>query len=152
MLAVIAVLVAIDWLTGNEIRLIGVAGLLALSVAELCTLPQTVLILCCDLAASVLVYGWLVPADTLETLVSAFSGPVLLGVACVLLCRLRLQREALLARTVTVSDAVQRTILRELPIRAGPVAVSGFSMSSEGTRWSAATSTRPCPPRSGPAS
>ena len=62
-------------------------------------------------------------------------GAILVAVFSLVLCRTRLQREALYARTRLVADTVQRAMLRELPLNAGPVEAYGFYVSAqEGAR------------------
>ncbi|ARZ68079.1 serine/threonine-protein phosphatase [Streptomyces sp. HU2014] len=135
LLVALAALAALDCLTGVRLRLALVASVMPLIAARLCSFRRTVVVAAAFAVAQVTVHCTVVPGwDTAGALV-AVLGALLVGGFSVALCAALLEREAAYDRTRMVADAVQRTMLRELPITAGPLRVAGFYISAqEGAR------------------
>ncbi|MFD0382632.1 hypothetical protein ACFQ2B_10310 [Streptomyces stramineus] len=118
------------------------ASVMPLIAARLCSFRRTVVVSGLFAAAQVLIHCVVVPEwDTLAALVAVLGALLVAGFA-VALCAALLEREAAYDRTRMVADAVQRTMLRELPITAGRLRVAGFYISAQEGRASAGTSTR----------
>ncbi|MBT2386473.1 serine/threonine-protein phosphatase [Streptomyces sp. ISL-11] len=122
-------------MTGVRLRLALVASVMPLIAARLCSFRRTVVVGCAFAVGQVAVHCVVVPDwDTASALVTVLGALLVAGFS-VALCAALLEREAAYDRTRMVADAVQRTMLRELPITAGPLRVAGFYVSAqEGAR------------------
>ncbi|MEU5419811.1 PP2C family protein-serine/threonine phosphatase [Streptomyces sp. NPDC020799] len=131
----IAALAVLDCLTGTRLRLALVASVMPLIAARLCSLGRTVVVAAVFAVAQAVTHCVIMPRwDTAGVLV-AVLGALLVAGFSVALCAALLEREAAYDRTRMVADAVQRTILRELPLTAGPLRIAGFYISAqEGAR------------------
>lgn len=126
---------ASDALRGPNLHLALFMGVAPLLAALRCSLRWTVAVATVYTACLTFVHCVTVPDWALLSRVVGVFGAVLVAVFAVVLCRTRLQREALHARTQLVADTVQRAMLRELPLRAGPLEAYGFYVSDqEGAR------------------
>ncbi|MER6307590.1 PP2C family protein-serine/threonine phosphatase [Streptomyces sp. NPDC001739] len=129
----VTVLDAVD--IGPELHQSAFLGIAPLYAALRCSLRRTILVaavylLCLTYVDTFTTVDW-APVSR----ITAVFGACLAAAFSVMLCRVRLQREALHARTSLVADTVQRAMLRELPLRAGPVEAYGFYVSAqEGAR------------------
>ncbi|MCW8379759.1 PP2C family protein-serine/threonine phosphatase [Streptomyces justiciae] len=123
-IAVTTLVIGFGVLTGPSIRLVGVLAFLPAAVAALGTVAQTVFAACWAVAGTVVAILWRPeehPADNmLFVLIMAVS-----GVLAVLACRYRLNREEELLRLRSTADAMQRSILRPLPVVTNQVLVRG---------------------------
>ncbi|UQA93274.1 PP2C family protein-serine/threonine phosphatase [Streptomyces halobius] len=135
LIVAVLVVVSLDATTSPELHISSFLGVAPLIAALRCTFRPTlavavvyvVSLTCIDLLT---VQEW-APASRVVGIFGAF----LVAVFSLVLCRTRLEREALHARTSLVADTVQRAMLRELPLRAGPVEAFGFYVSAqEGAR------------------
>ncbi|MGW1071320.1 PP2C family protein-serine/threonine phosphatase [Streptomyces sp. NPDC002537] len=131
----VAALAVLDCLTGPRLRLALIASVMPLIAARLCSYRRTVVVAAVFAAAQAIVHCVIVPRwDVVSVLVSVLGALLVAGFA-VALCGALLEREAAYDRTRMVADAVQRTMLRELPITSGPLRVAGFYISAqEGAR------------------
>ncbi|MFJ8310441.1 MULTISPECIES: PP2C family protein-serine/threonine phosphatase [unclassified Streptomyces] len=130
-LCALVVLVAIvDLATGDGSQTIQVSGLAALIAAMLCTTGQVVLVGMFYTAAVVVVYTDELGPSGAPTMIASIGGSVVAGIACVLLCQSRWEREDLLARVRFTAEAAQRTLLRELPLHTDDAVVDGLYVSS----------------------
>ncbi|RLU99494.1 hypothetical protein CTZ27_15845 [Streptomyces griseocarneus] len=134
LIAAIVVLAVLDCLTGPRLRLALVASVIPLIAARLCSYRRTVVVAAVFAAAQTVVHCVIVRWDVMSVLVSVLGALLVAGFS-VALCAALLEREAAYDRTRMVADAVQRTMLRELPITSGPLSVAGFYISAqEGAR------------------
>lgn len=136
-LLILAILVvtALDATTGPELHISAFMGIAPLYAALRCSYRQTRLVAVAFVVCLTYVDIYTVPDWAPASRVVGIFGAVLVGVFSLVLCRTRLQREALHARTSLVADTVQRAMLRELPLSAGPVEAYGFYVSAqEGAR------------------
>jgi serine phosphatase RsbU (regulator of sigma subunit) len=135
LLLAILVVTVLDATTGPELHISSFMGIAPLVAALRCSLRNTrvvavVYVVCLTCVDLLTVPDW-EPASRAVGIFGAF----LVAVFSLVLCRIRLQREALYARTSLVADAVQRAMLRELPLIAGFVEADGFYVSAqEGAR------------------
>ncbi|MFJ9406013.1 PP2C family protein-serine/threonine phosphatase [Streptomyces sp. NPDC101393] len=133
-LAILAVTV-VDATTGPELHISSFMGIAPLVAALRCSYGNTrvvaaIYVVCLTCVDLLTVPDW-EPASRAVGIFGAF----LVAVFSLVLCRTRLQREALYARTSLVADVVQRAMLRELPLTAGPIEAYGFYVSAqEGAR------------------
>ncbi|MFI0712999.1 PP2C family protein-serine/threonine phosphatase [Streptomyces inhibens] len=132
-IAAVTTMDAVD--IGPELHQSAFLGIAPLYAALRCSYRQTLLVAAVYLVCLTYVDTYTVPDWALASRIVAIFGAVLVASFSVVLCRTRLQREALHARTSLVADTVQRTMLRELPLSAGPVEAYGFYVSAqEGAR------------------
>ncbi|MFG2893704.1 PP2C family protein-serine/threonine phosphatase [Streptomyces sp. NPDC048248] len=137
LLLILAVLIVtvLDATTGPELHISAFLGVAPLVAALRCSFRWTLVVgavyaVCLTYVDILTVPDW-APASRVVGIFGAF----LVALFSVVLCRTRLQREALHARTRLVADTVQRAMLRELPLRAGPFEAFGFYVSAqEGAR------------------
>ncbi|MEV0372983.1 PP2C family protein-serine/threonine phosphatase [Streptomyces sp. NPDC050636] len=135
LIAAIVAVVILDATTGPELHISSFMGVAPLFAALRCPYRPTlvvavVYVVCLTYVDLLTVPDW-APASRVVGVFGAF----LVAVFSLVLCRTRLEREALHARTSLVADTVQRAMLRELPLRAGPVEAFGFYVSAqEGAR------------------
>ncbi|MEU2789560.1 PP2C family protein-serine/threonine phosphatase [Streptomyces sp. NPDC007100] len=121
--------------TGPQLHFAMFMGIAPLIAALRCSYRWTAAVASVYVLCQVYVHLRLVPDWALASKVVGVFGTVLVAVFALALCRTRLDREALLARTSMVADAVQREMLRELPLTAGPLEAYGFYVSAqEGAR------------------
>ncbi|MFG2286895.1 PP2C family protein-serine/threonine phosphatase [Streptomyces sp. NPDC048595] len=136
-LLILAILVVtiLDATTGPELHISAFMGIAPLYAALRCSYRHTRLVAAVFVVCLTYVDIFTVPDWAPASRVVGIFGAVLVAVFSLVLCRTRLQREALHARTSLVADTVQRAMLRELPLRAGPVEAYGFYVSAqEGAR------------------
>ncbi|MGW1376740.1 PP2C family protein-serine/threonine phosphatase [Streptomyces sp. NPDC002446] len=136
-LLILAILVVttLDATTGPELHISAFMGIAPLYAALRCSYRQTRLVAAVFVVCLTYVDIFTVPDWAPASRVVGIFGAVLVAVFSLVLCRTRLQREALHARTSLVADTVQRAMLRELPLSAGPVEAYGFYVSAqEGAR------------------
>jgi serine phosphatase RsbU (regulator of sigma subunit) len=126
----VVVVAVIDLATGSGSQTIQVSGLAALVAAMLCTTGQVVLVGAVYTAAVAVVYTHELAASGTPTMIASIGGSIVAGIACVLLCQSRWEREQLLARVRFTAEAAQRTLLRELPLHTEDVVVDGLYVSS----------------------
>ncbi|MFF4601660.1 PP2C family protein-serine/threonine phosphatase [Streptomyces sp. NPDC001339] len=131
----IVVVATVDAATGPELHISAFLGLAPLYAALRCTFPQTRLVAAVFVASLTYVDLFAVPDWAPASRAVGIFGEYLVAVFALVLCRTRLQREALHERTSLVADTVQRAMLRELPLVAGPAEAYGFYVSAqEGAR------------------
>ncbi|MEV0275428.1 PP2C family protein-serine/threonine phosphatase [Streptomyces sp. NPDC050610] len=131
----IVALAAADALTGPQLRVIMFAAVAPLIAARRCSYRGTVLVAAVYTVAQTLVYRVVAPDWSVASTLVAFFAALLIGVCAMSLSRALTEREAVYDRTRMVADAVQRTLLRDLPIDAGALRVAGFYNSAqEGAR------------------
>ncbi|MDT0457094.1 PP2C family protein-serine/threonine phosphatase [Streptomyces sp. DSM 41527] len=136
-LLILAILVVavLDATTSPELHISAFLGIAPLYAALRCSFRVTLLVAAVFVVCLVPVDLFTVPDWAPASRVVSIFGVVLVAVFSLVLCRTRLQREALHARTRMVADAVQRAMLRELPLSAGAVEAYGFYVSAqEGAR------------------
>ncbi|MEU5235363.1 PP2C family protein-serine/threonine phosphatase [Streptomyces lydicus] len=136
LIVVILVVTALDATdVGPELHQSAFLGIAPLYAALRCSYRRTMLVAAVYLVCLSYVDSFTVPDWGLASRIVALFGALLVAVFSLVLCRTRLQREALHARTSLVADTVQRAMLRELPLTAGPVEAYGFYVSAqEGAR------------------
>ncbi|MFF7699778.1 PP2C family protein-serine/threonine phosphatase [Streptomyces lydicus] len=136
LIVVILVVTALDATdVGPELHQSAFLGIAPLYAALRCSYRRTLLVAAVYLVCLSYVDSFTVPDWGLASRIVALFGALLVAVFSLVLCRTRLQREALHARTSLVADTVQRAMLRELPLTAGPVEAYGFYVSAqEGAR------------------
>ncbi|MEV6564221.1 PP2C family protein-serine/threonine phosphatase [Streptomyces kronopolitis] len=135
MIFVIVVVTALDATTGPELHISAFVGVVPLYAALRCSFRRTLLVATVFVVCLTYVDIFTVPDWIPATRVVGIFGSFLVALFSLVLCRTRLQREALHARTSLVADTVQRAMLRELPLSAGPVEAYGFYVSAqEGAR------------------
>ncbi|MFF2926999.1 PP2C family protein-serine/threonine phosphatase [Streptomyces celluloflavus] len=133
-LATLAVTVT-DAATRPELHVALFLGIAPLIAALRCTYRWTLAVAAVYAVCLSYINIYTVPDWATASKIVGVFGAVLVGVFAAVLCRTRLQREALYARTSMVADAVQRAMLRELPLTAGPLEAFGFYVSAqEGAR------------------
>ncbi|MEU9121425.1 PP2C family protein-serine/threonine phosphatase [Streptomyces sp. NPDC048506] len=133
-LAVVVVTV-VDATTGPELHISAFMGIAPLYAALRCSFRQTLLVGAVFVVCLTYVDLFTVPDWAPASRAVGIFGAYLVAVFSLVLCRTRLQREALHERTSLVADTVQRAMLRELPLSAGPVEAYGFYVSAqEGAR------------------
>ncbi|MGX1756672.1 PP2C family protein-serine/threonine phosphatase [Streptomyces lydicus] len=131
----IFVVAALDATTSPELHISAFLGIAPLYAALRCSFRVTLLVAAVFVVCLVPVDLFTVPDWAPASRVVSIFGVVLVAVFSLVLCRTRLQREALHARTRMVADTVQRAMLRELPLSAGAVEAYGFYVSAqEGAR------------------
>ncbi|MFE1175285.1 PP2C family protein-serine/threonine phosphatase [Streptomyces sp. NPDC058773] len=136
-LLILAILVVttLDATTGPELHISAFMGIAPLYAALRCPFRQTLLVAVVFVVCLTYVDIWTVPDWAPASRVVGIFGAFLVAAFSLMLCRTRLQREALHARTSLVADTVQRAMLRELPLSAGSVEAYGFYVSAvEGAR------------------
>ncbi|UNO40085.1 PP2C family protein-serine/threonine phosphatase [Streptomyces sp. MST-110588] len=135
LIAVLVAITAVDAMLGPDTHLALFLGIIPLIGALRCSRPcsvvvATVYVLCLTYTYLFTLTHW----ATASRVVGVF-GAVLVAVFSIVLCRIRLEREVLYARTSLVADVVQRAMMRELPLTAGPLRAFGFYVSAqEGAR------------------
>ncbi|MFF8310238.1 PP2C family protein-serine/threonine phosphatase [Streptomyces lydicus] len=136
LIVVILLVTALDATdVGPELHQSAFLGIAPLYAALRCSYRRTMLVAAVYLVCLSYVDSFTVPDWGLASRIVALFGALLVAVFSLVLCRTRLQREALHARTSLVADTVQRAMLRELPLTAGPVEAYGFYVSAqEGAR------------------
>ncbi|MEU5208247.1 PP2C family protein-serine/threonine phosphatase [Streptomyces sp. NPDC020742] len=133
LIVLVTALDAVD--LGPELHQSAFLGIAPLFAALRCSYRPTLLVAVVYLGCLVYVDLFTVPDWGPVSRVVAIFGAALVAVFALVLCRTRLQREALHARTSLVADTVQRAMLRELPLTAGPIEAYGFYVSAqEGAR------------------
>ncbi|MCK7624136.1 serine/threonine-protein phosphatase [Streptomyces sp. RS10V-4] len=133
-LAIVAVTV-VDATTGPELHISAFLGIAPLVAALRCSYRRTLLVAVVYVVCLTYIDLLKVPDWAPASRVVGVFGAFLVSVFALVLCRTRLEREALHARTSLVADTVQRAMLRELPLRAGPLEAYGFYVSAqEGAR------------------
>ncbi|MCZ1007636.1 PP2C family protein-serine/threonine phosphatase [Streptomyces lydicus] len=131
----IFVVAVLDATTSPELHISAFLGIAPLYAALRCSFRVTLLVAAVFVVCLVPVDLFTVPDWAPASRVVSIFGVVLVAVFSLVLCRTRLQREALHARTRMVADTVQRAMLRELPLSAGAVEAYGFYVSAqEGAR------------------
>ncbi|MFG2096986.1 PP2C family protein-serine/threonine phosphatase [Streptomyces sp. NPDC048612] len=132
-LLILAILVVtlLDSTTGPELHISAFMGIAPLYAALRCPFRQTVAVAAVFVVCLTYVDIFTVPDWGLASRVVGIFGVFLVAAFSLTLCRTRLQREALHARTSLVADTVQRAMLRELPIGAGQIEAYGFYVSAE---------------------
>ncbi|MCR8578701.1 PP2C family protein-serine/threonine phosphatase [Streptomyces sp. Isolate_219] len=136
-LLILAILVVtvLDSTTGPELHISAFMGIAPLYAALRCPFRQTLLVAAVFVVCLTYVDIFTVPDWAPASRVVGIFGVFLVAAFSLVLCRTRLQREALHARTRLVADTVQRAMLRELPLSAGAVDAYGFYVSAqEGAR------------------
>ncbi|MFI1886245.1 PP2C family protein-serine/threonine phosphatase [Streptomyces jumonjinensis] len=125
-IAVTLVVLALGTLANSVVWLIGFMVFLPGTAAALCTVRQT-LFVCAwtTLTVAVVAFLWVDAAAPLldRGLVLALTG--CLGAASVYACRRRVRKENEVLRLRSVAAAMQRQILRSLPLRTADVLVDG---------------------------
>ncbi|MEU3754419.1 PP2C family protein-serine/threonine phosphatase [Streptomyces olivoreticuli] len=135
LIAGIAALAVLDCMTGTRLRLALIASVMPLIAARLCSFRRTVVVAAVFAVAQTVIHCMIVPRWDVASVLVAVLGALLVGGFAVALCAALLEREAAYDRTRMVADAVQRTMLRELPITAGLLRIAGFYISAqEGAR------------------
>ncbi|OKI10276.1 hypothetical protein A6A06_03105 [Streptomyces sp. CB02923] len=125
----------VDAMTGPQLHFALFMGIAPLIAALRCTYRWTAVVAAEYVLCQVFIQVRLVPDWSVASKVVGVFGSLLVAVFALVLCRTRLEREALFARTSMVADAVQREMLRELPLTAGPLEAYGFYVSAqEGAR------------------
>lgn len=131
----VAIVTFVDATTGPELHISSFLGIAPLYAALRCSYRQTLLVAAFFVVCLTYVDLFTVPDWAPASRAVGIFGAYLVAVFSLVLCRTRLQREALHARTSLVADTVQRAMLRELPLSAGPVEAYGFYVSAqEGAR------------------
>ncbi|MGW7575335.1 PP2C family protein-serine/threonine phosphatase [Streptomyces sp. NPDC054765] len=136
-LLILAILVVavLDATTSPELHISAFLGIAPLYAALRCSFRVTLLVAAVFVVCLTPVDIFTVPDWAPASRVVSIFGVLLVAVFSLVLCRTRLQREALHARTRLVADTVQRAMLRELPLSAGEVEAYGFYVSAqEGAR------------------
>ncbi|WP_044368082.1 PP2C family protein-serine/threonine phosphatase [Streptomyces natalensis] len=135
LILLVVTVVVLDATTGPELHISSFMGIAPLVAALRCSYRWTLVVAAVYLGCLTFVDILTVPDWAPASRVVGVFGAALVAVFALVLCRTRLQREALHARTSLVADTVQRAVLRELPLRAGPVEAYGFYVSAqEGAR------------------
>ncbi|MFJ5223316.1 PP2C family protein-serine/threonine phosphatase [Streptomyces sp. NPDC088400] len=116
-------ILALDVLTGAGVRLGGLLAFLPAFAAAFCTVPQTTFTACWATAtvALSLIYQ---PHHRSDAAVAVLVTAVF-GVLSVLGCRYRIRHENELLRLRSTATAMQRSILRPLPLLTGQVLMDG---------------------------
>ncbi|WP_030981530.1 PP2C family protein-serine/threonine phosphatase [Streptomyces sp. NRRL S-1813] len=131
----IFVVAVLDATTSPELHISAFLGIAPLYAALRWSFRMTLLVAAVFVVCLTYVDIFTVPDWAPASRVVGIFGVILVAVFSLMLCRTRLQREALHARTRLVADTVQRAMLRELPLNAGPVEAYGFYVSAqEGAR------------------
>ncbi|MET9295431.1 PP2C family protein-serine/threonine phosphatase [Streptomyces sp. NPDC003077] len=135
LIAVVVGATAVDASAGPGLHIAMFTGIVPMIAALWCSYRWTVAVAGVYLVCLLFVQVFTVPLwSTASKAVGIFSA-VLVSVFAVALCRVRGERERLLARTSMVADVVQRAMMRELPLTVGGVRVAGFYVSAqEGAR------------------
>ncbi|MFI5522834.1 PP2C family protein-serine/threonine phosphatase [Streptomyces platensis] len=136
-LLILAILLValLDATTGPELHISAFLGIAPLYAALRCSFRRTLLVAAVFVVCLTYIDLFTVPDWAPASRVVGIFGAFLVAVFSLMLCRTRLQREALYARTRLVADTVQRAMLRELPLSAGAVEAYGFYVSAqEGAR------------------
>ncbi|WP_238783686.1 PP2C family protein-serine/threonine phosphatase [Streptomyces monomycini] len=121
--------------TGPQLHFALFMGIAPLIAALRCGYRRTAVVAAVYVLCQVFIQVRSVPDWSVASKVVGVFGALLVAVFALVLCRTRLEREALYARTRMVADAVQREMLRELPLTAGPLEAYGFYVSAqEGAR------------------
>ncbi|MFD9207989.1 PP2C family protein-serine/threonine phosphatase [Streptomyces sioyaensis] len=132
---VIVVVAVLDSTTGPELHISSFVGFVPLYAALRCSFRRTLVVSAVFVVCLTYVDLFTVPDWIPATRAVGIFGSFLVAAFALVLCHFRLQREALHARTSLVADTVQRAVLRELPLRAGPAEAYGFYVSAqEGAR------------------
>ncbi|MEV5592980.1 PP2C family protein-serine/threonine phosphatase [Streptomyces sp. NPDC052496] len=125
----------VDAGTGPQLHFALFMGIAPLIAALRCAYRWTAAVAAVYVLCQAFIQVRLVPDWSVASKVVGVFGALLVAVFALVLCRTRLEREALYARTRMVADAVQREMLRELPLTAGPLEAYGFYVSAqEGAR------------------
>ncbi|GAA2578105.1 PP2C family protein-serine/threonine phosphatase [Streptomyces tubercidicus] len=131
----ILLVAALDATTGPELHISAFLGIAPLYAALRCSFRRTLLVAVVFVVCLTYIDLFTVPDWAPASRVVGIFGACLVAVFSLMLCRTRLQREALHARTRLVADTVQRAMLRELPLSAGALEAYGFYVSAqEGAR------------------
>ncbi|MGW2509813.1 PP2C family protein-serine/threonine phosphatase [Streptomyces scopuliridis] len=119
-----ALILALGVLTGTGVRLIGLLVFLPAFAAAFCTVRQTVFTACWSTVALALslVYH---PAPNRSDDIVALALSVVFGVLSVLGCRYRIGHESEMLRLRSTATAMQRSILRPLPLVTDQVLMDG---------------------------
>ncbi|WP_234445026.1 PP2C family protein-serine/threonine phosphatase [Streptomyces rimosus] len=124
-----------DAVSGPQLHFALFMGIAPLIAALRCAYRWTAAVAAVYVLCQAYIHARLVPDWSLASKAVGIFGVALVAVFALVLCRTRLEREALYARTSMVADAVQREMLRELPLTAGPLEAYGFYVSAqEGAR------------------
>ncbi|PBC84875.1 Stage II sporulation protein E (SpoIIE) [Streptomyces sp. 2224.1] len=135
LIAVILGVTVLDSVSQPELHESSFLGIAPLYAALRCSLRQTLLVAAVYVACLIYVDLFMVVDWGPVNRIVGIFGACLVAAFSLVLCRTRVQREALHARTRLVADTVQRAMLRELPLTAGPVEAYGFYVSAqEGAR------------------
>ncbi len=119
-----------DVVVSNDIRLAGLSGLGLLATALLGTRRQALISAAAVAAVSVAeAVNDPLGRPVLEAL--SLVTTALFVLATLLISRVRIQREQLLAETRAVANAVQNTLLQPFPLTAGPMKATGFYLAAQ---------------------
>ncbi|MGG2459769.1 PP2C family protein-serine/threonine phosphatase [Streptomyces sp. RGM 3693] len=130
MAAVNVAVMVVDLGSGSNDQIIQVSVIAVLIVAMVCAVRQTLLVAAVHTTAVVVIFIQERAATSAPTVYAVVVGTVAICAALVVLCMLRQQREALLARTRSNAEAVQRVLLRPFPLRTDDATVDGLYISS----------------------
>jgi serine phosphatase RsbU (regulator of sigma subunit) len=119
-----------DIFATNNVRLAGLSGLGLLATALLGTRRQ-VLIAAAVFAAVSIAESVNEPQGRPVLEAVSLVGTLLFVLASLVISRVRLQRERLLAETSAVANAVQNTLLQPLPLNAGHLRATGFYLAAQ---------------------
>lgn len=135
LVAAVVLLAVADRLTGPDVRIVSFTGVAPLVAALRCSYRWTAAVAAAFLASSATVYSFDFAAWTVTGTLVGVVGSLTVAVFALVLCRTRQRRDEAYARARLVADEVQRAMLHELPLRAGPYGVAGFYVSAlEGAR------------------
>ncbi|WP_063759991.1 PP2C family protein-serine/threonine phosphatase [Streptomyces sclerotialus] len=136
LLSAVVVLIAVaDVITGPDVRLISFAGVAPMFAALRCSARWTAVVTASFVVAGAVVYSVNFSDWTVSGSLVGLFGTLVVAAFALLLCHNRRRRDDAFDRTRLVADEVQRAMLHELPLRAGPYAVAGFYVSAlEGAR------------------
>jgi serine phosphatase RsbU (regulator of sigma subunit) len=132
LLAYIVLVSAVDAATSDEvIRLTPMATLAPIAAGALLTLRQTVVVCAFYLGLTSILYGVWHPGVSAPNQATIIGSAIVVVLASLGVCRVRLEREERIRRLRLTAGAAQRLLLRSLPLPTGDVVVDGFYVAAE---------------------
>ncbi|POX40487.1 hypothetical protein C3486_13450 [Streptomyces sp. Ru73] len=135
LILVVCLLAVADMITGPQVRIISFAGIAPMFAALRCSARWTGAVTAAFVIASAVLYTVNFSVWTVSGSLVGLLGTLVVAAFALALCHNRRRRDDAFDRTRLVADEVQRAMLHELPLRAGPYEVAGFYVSAlEGAR------------------
>ncbi|MEC4019124.1 PP2C family protein-serine/threonine phosphatase [Streptomyces sp. H27-D2] len=131
LLLYLALVVFIDTVTPQSLRLDVFAAVAPMTAAALCTYRQTIFLGTLDFVIMATTHALLPASNSPVNRVAAVLGNALMVGASIAVAKLRADREDLLERIRDTGEAAQRALLRKLPLRTRHLLVDGFYVSAQ---------------------